>query len=503
TKTGYDFVGWFNNAGNQVTQIVTGSTGNITLTAQWKAKKFTCKSGEYLDVLACEQCPAGYKCPQTQFTYDNNVQGRIACSGATEYQDQPGQTTCKTVSDGYYKKDNTAQTECGNGYYCKNAVRTVCPDNGLTSTTTATDVTDCYKNNQSCTVNGGFGISDVCHYDTTKSGYKNCDVCIINGCNSGYYKDNNTCTICPKGSYCANSDKNACPDKYTTAGTGATKQSDCFTTCDNMSVEYGIAHADKATVYAPAVCTYSRGESDTGNPCDIKNGKCVETSCKYNYEMKGGKCTECVRDNALSFKQGNGNCVVESCEFGYYPDSAGQKCMPATKECTMLSMHAIAAQQTWDTKTNSYTVCQITECADGYHISNNTCISDEQTCNVPNGIGGVQTWNGSKWSECVATKCNPGYTNDRDLMWPAHAKDISIQCGRCDNAYDINGAEEAHTYVRECEIATCMYQGKKYILENNECRLICNEFEDETGSRYWDSKSEECVHTCNAGYQEW
>ena len=503
TKTGYDFVGWFNKAGEQVTEIATGSTGNIELIAQWKAMTFTCKSGEYLNVLACEQCPKGYKCPQTQFTYNKNVQGLTACSGTTEYQDQEGQTTCKTVSDGYYKKDNTAQTECGNGYYCKNAVRTVCPDNGLTDTATASDVTDCYKNNQSCTVNGGFGISDVCHYDTTKSGYKNCDVCIINGCSSGYYKDNNTCTICPQGSYCANSDKNACPDKYTTADTGATQQKDCFTTCDDMAVEYGIAHADNATVSAPLECSYSRGESVTGNPCDIKNGKCVETSCKYNYEMKGGKCTECVRDNARTFKQGNGNCVVESCEFGYYPDSAGQKCMPATKECTMLSMHAIAAQQTWDTKTNSYTVCQITECADGYHISNNTCISDEQTCNVPNGIGGVQTWNGSKWSECVATKCKPGYTNDRDLMWPAHAKDISIQCGRCDNAYDTNGAEAAHTYVRECEIATCMYQGKKYILENNECRLICNAKDDETGSRYWDSKSEECVHTCNAGYQEW
>ena len=509
TKTGHTFGGWYDNSGltgTAVTQIATGSTGNKTFWAKWTIMSDGCVAGEYLaqGKTACEPCKVGNYCAGGTFNYDSTKdQGINACSGATQYQNQSGQATCKTVSDGYYKKDNTAQTECGNGYYCKNAVRTVCPDNGLTDTATASDVTDCYKNNQSCTVNGGFGISDVCHYDTTKSGYKNCDVCIINGCSSGYYKDNNTCTICPQGSYCANSDKNACPDNYTTAGTGATQQKDCFTTCDDMAVEYGIAHADNATVSAPLECSYSRGESVTGNPCDIKNGKCVETSCKYNYEMKGGQCTECVRDNARTFKQGNGNCVVESCEFGYYPDSAGQKCMPATKECTMLSMHAIAAQQTWDTKTNSYTVCQITECADGYHISNNTCISDEQTCNVPNGIGGVQTWNGSKWGECVATKCKPGYTNDRDLMWPAHAKDISIQCGRCDNAFDTNGAEAAHTYVRECEIATCMYQGKKYILENNECRLICNAKDDETGSRYWDSKSEECVHTCNAGYQEW
>ena len=262
-----------------------------------------------------------------------------------------------------------------------------------------------------------------------------------------------------------------------------------------MAVEYGTAHADNETVYAPAVCTYSRGTSTTHNPCDIKNGKCVETSCKFDYEMKGGKCVECVRDNATSFKQGNGNCVVAGCEVGYHP--FGQSCVPATKSCTTLPMYALTAQQTWDTRTNSYTVCQITECADGYHISNNSCMSDEQTCNVENGIG-IQTWNHSKnkWEDCVAEKCNPGYTND-----PGLTNETSKQCGRCNNAFDIKGDEAVSTYVRECEIQACLYQGQKYVLGNNECRTICDAHEDETGSRYWNGR--ECVHECNDGYLKW
>ncbi len=34
-KTGYTFLGWFDNSGNQVTSIATGTTGSLTLTAHW------------------------------------------------------------------------------------------------------------------------------------------------------------------------------------------------------------------------------------------------------------------------------------------------------------------------------------------------------------------------------------------------------------------------------------------------------------------------------------
>ena len=42
SKTGYTFLGWIKD-GSPVTQIVSGTTGNITLTAQWRSNKYTVK----------------------------------------------------------------------------------------------------------------------------------------------------------------------------------------------------------------------------------------------------------------------------------------------------------------------------------------------------------------------------------------------------------------------------------------------------------------------------
>ena len=40
-RTGYIFDGWFDSDGNRITSIAKGTTGNITLTAKWKAKVYT------------------------------------------------------------------------------------------------------------------------------------------------------------------------------------------------------------------------------------------------------------------------------------------------------------------------------------------------------------------------------------------------------------------------------------------------------------------------------
>ena len=43
TRKGYTFVGWYNTKGKRVKVIPSGSTGNITLKAKWKAVKHTKK----------------------------------------------------------------------------------------------------------------------------------------------------------------------------------------------------------------------------------------------------------------------------------------------------------------------------------------------------------------------------------------------------------------------------------------------------------------------------
>ena len=210
--------------------------------------------------------------------------------------------------------------------------------------------------------------------------------------------------------------------------------------------------------------------------------------------MFNGICKPCAREYAVTYKQG-GNCVVESCASGYHPN--GTQCESDVVECT--APNAVAATQKWDAKQNVFGACVITQCAEGYHIGANACQPDVQACELENGVG-LREWNhnSNSWDECVATKCNPGYTNN-----PSLTSELGKQCGRCDNMYSANGDLAASSYVRECEIAACMYQGEKYILENNECRLICDTYSDETGSRRWNESRKKCERTCAAGYTNW
>jgi hypothetical protein len=179
---------------------------------------------------------------------------------------------------------------------------------------------------------------------------------------------------------------------------------------------------------------------------------------------------------------------------GYHPND--DRCEPNVLYCSGEVENAAMAQREWDAKKGRYSECKITECANGYHIDSNACVPDVEPCDVPNGIG-ERVWDNRthKWGKCIAVNCEAGYTMDSSVGWE--------QCGPCDNMYGPNGEIAVSSYVRGCEIASCMYQGELYALENNECRLVCTEYSDETGSRYWDSRREKCVHKCTAGYTNW
>ncbi|MFQ6730245.1 MAG: InlB B-repeat-containing protein, partial [Alphaproteobacteria bacterium] len=166
-----------------------------------------------------------------------------------------------------------------------------------------------------------------------------------------------------------------------------------------------------------------------------------------------------------------------------------KQCTAGPKECT--AYFAIRAYHYWDYDKSTYGKCIIEECEYGYHIEANACIPDEQPCDVLNGTG-IKTWNDTtkKYDDCIATTCKPGYQIN------------SERCVPCDNMY-VNDEIAVSTYAHECEIATCLYQGEKYILENNECVPICESAQDETGRREWDENSKRCVHTCNDGWIAW
>lgn len=84
----------------------------------------SCTAGKYCGSagLAVEsgECPAGYYCPGGQKSQYENIcpagyycvagsANKVACSGASQYQDDLGQSTCKTCPAGYKCTDSTIE----------------------------------------------------------------------------------------------------------------------------------------------------------------------------------------------------------------------------------------------------------------------------------------------------------------------------------------------------------------------------------------------------------
>ncbi len=446
----------------------------------------------------------------------NNGVGVHTCNYEDASADYTNCTACAVTrcADGYYSTSSGACEICPAGNVCDpdaDADGDGTPDNGAQTCEELTggthnmsaagisNVDECYTN---CVI--GENVAEVAGQDF----YGLEDTCEIVKCEPGYYEIDGQCVKCPAGSVCnpdadTDGDGNADGQPQTceelTGGThplsvaGAADASQCYHECEEYPLKGGTAIPVDTEVFYPNECEFT-GKSNTGNPCEIRDDKCIETSCNYNFELIDGTCEPCNRDKALTYKK-EGNCVVETCEIGYHPN--GQQCEFDIVECT--APNAEQAQQVWNKDKNAFSECLIMECAEGYHLAENVCQLDEQTCEVEHGIG-LRRWNhtAKAWGECIATECDPGYTNDSRLT-----NDLSGQCGPCNNMYGAFGERVASSYIRECEIASCMYEGERFHLENNECILICEEREDETGTQYWDASRKKCIRTCEAGYMSW
>lgn len=402
-------------------------------------------------------------------------------------------TTCAVTScdTGFSQVGNTC-TRCPADNVCANGEQKTCSEltNGeFTKSDIGTTSTDlCYKD---C------AMADNATAMQGRDYYGIADTCEIATCASGYSLIDGMCKQCGNGTYCpSNEPVRSCADlgdgswKYSVQG--ATSETQCYRKCEAHAIVGGTAIPVSETAFWPTDCQF-KGVSNNGNNCEIIDGVCVENSCRGDYEMIDGRCAPCNRPHALTYDMNIGNCNVTSCEIGYHP--YGQSCEQNIKECRV--PNAVSAQERWDERKKAFGPCTVIECESGYHIAANTCVPDAQPCTVENGTG-VHEWNHdtNKWNACVATSCNPGYTND-----PSETNDANTECGRCANMFGVNGERAASSYVRGCEIASCMYQGEIYNLENNECKPICTEDSDDTGTRK--RVGNKCVSTCNAGYTAW
>lgn len=419
-----------------------------------------------------------------------------------------GTQTCKYNGTDAYSYDCTtcAVTSCDTGFSQVGNTCTKCPADNVCANgeqKTCSELT----NGEFTKSDIGTTNKDLCYKDcamadnaTAMQGrdyYGIADTCEIATCASGYSLIDGMCKQCGNGTYCpSNEPVRSCADlgdgswKYSVQG--ATSETQCYRKCEAHAIVGGTAIPVSETAFWPTDCQF-KGVSNNGNNCEIIDGVCVENSCRGDYEMIDGRCAPCNRPHALTYDMNIGNCNVTSCEIGYHP--YGQSCEQNIKECRV--PNAVSAQERWDERKKAFGPCTVIECESGYHIAANTCVPDVQPCTVENGTG-VHEWNHdtNKWNACVATSCNPGYTND-----PSETNDANAECGRCANMFGVNGERAASSYVRGCEIASCMYQGEIYNLENNECKPICTEDSDDTGTRK--RVGNKCVSTCNAGYTAW
>ena len=413
--------------------------------------------------------------------------------------------TCTVIAcdEGFSQVGNTC-IDCPEGSVCDEGTEKTCASltGGLYPNSDAgtEDVAMCWR--ECAMVANALEMSGRDYYGAP-------DTCQVTRCQVGYTLENGACTECPEGSFCDGTidpdpdvpgqDVKSCADlgngEWPLSLPGATDASQCYHTCEEYDVINGTAVPVSDKAFYPNECEY-QGQSESGNPCEIVDGVCIEKSCNAGYEMIDGVCEPCNREHALSYKDG-GVCQIAVCASGYHPN--GDRCEYNIQECS--APNAVYAEVTWDFNKKSFGSCMIKECEYGYHVSSNACVSDVQPCNVENGVG-FKEWNHdiNGWGECVATQCDPGYTSD-----PSLTNDHTKQCGECKNKYGANGTVAVSSYVQECEIASCMDQGELYNLEYGECVQICpfEEYSDETGTMVWDESRKKCVRTCNEGFTMW
>ena len=224
-----------------------------------------------------KQCEAGYKC-------SSGV--RTACSGSLQYQNAVGQTSCKTVSDGYYKSSNSAQTQCpanyrdGTGAANINACKTSCADGTYVATANAacTSVGTGYYRAAHTVNYGSTSTRSQCpanYRDGAAAPAQNgCKTSCAGGtyvatanaaCTSvgtGYYKGAHTVN------YGSTSTRSQCPANYRD-GAAASAQNGCKTSCAGGTY---VATANAActsvgTGYYRAAHTVNYGSTSTRSQC--------------------------------------------------------------------------------------------------------------------------------------------------------------------------------------------------------------------------------------------
>ncbi|MDW2995718.1 MAG: hypothetical protein R8M71_02000 [Alphaproteobacteria bacterium] len=320
-------------------------------------------------------------CPVNMYQYK---------TGYEEFFDS--HVACTPCPDGYVSESGSVnESQCYTT--CEQqCTQQTCPDNATcthgTTTTTGKQYVGgtCDATASQCelTVNCATG------YELTNG------TCSAIVCESGYYLDDNECIICPIGSYCANNIKTACDTGYNTDNTGASTESQCYTTCEQQCTQQECP--DNATCTHGA--TVTTGKQYVGGTCDATASQCELTvNCATGYELTNGTCSAIV------------------CESGYYLD--GNECIicPIGSYCANNIKTACDTGYTTDntgasTESQCYTTCEVA-CTQQTCPDNATCTHGTTTTTGKQYIGGTCDATASQCELNII--CDKGYDKQSEI----------------------------------------------------------------------------------------
>ena len=457
TRTGYTFMGWYDNADyTKGTQYYTAAgasartwdkVANTTLYAGWKVNSYTCAAGQYLKAGAtsCSSCEAGRACAGGTYSYNaSSAQGRVDCMGRTQFS-AAGAAKCSTVSAGYYTtgctndKLCTGQSQCTSGTWCASGVQKQCsslsgvsvsggtytsaagssantackytaPNKTITGCKTVTTNTVTYNGTAwpattyGVTANGGYIISG-----------NNTATATCSQCGTAKYSAGGTATSC---SSCPNADSGwtamspagstaytACYEYQTPANcaSGSVKRAASSATAYSSTISLLSTLKSKAGYYASTTAT-SCTICPAGSSC-AASATAPTTCANWTYAASTGmsSCTACP---ALT----SGWTKADSTGTGWKSHTNCVQISPKPANCAGGNLKQVAASNgatTW----GASTVNSALSSNPGYYINGTAC----SACTGATYYGGG-----------IATSCTPCpsiYTSDTTA-----AKSKAEQC---------------------------------------------------------------------------
>ncbi len=493
------------------------ATANGTALTSCAAGKYkAAHSVSYGSTSSCDTCGAG--------TYSGAGAGSCsACSGTLQYQDATGQSSCKTVSSGYYKSSNSAQTQCPANYRnggaaanisgctasCAAGSRVTTANGACTAITTgnvymlAHNVTYGKTSAAATSCPGGYSISG-----TSQTDHDAKNDCKINcGAGTRVASTDATCSGVGNGYYIAAHTVSAgsisgaatqCPAAYPNSDAGAGVITKCYsgqksrawtggqTACDTPANSYGHtcnSCSNPACSYVAFSNSAGNGDGTIKTGCGTNNAACKQTvksfTCNAAYYVNGAACSAC---------SGLGG--------GFYPNSAAGN----TGGATACKTNNLAGQYIATANATSATDCG----AGKYKAAHQVAYGSTSACSTASAGHYAPGPRSASQTQCVAgsystagasgcTACGAGKTS-------AAGATAASACTNCTAIANINTWATPvwntnNTMSNLCSVATC--NGASY-KNGNTCPTCPPNYGVNTATGK--TSIGQCQTSCAAGY---